>query len=342
MTSHDRQPERHDLSSNDRFPMMASKFDLLSQMLTLIRLRGELVFSSELAAPWTLTFEPGPSYFHVVMDGDLWVEVPGQEPLQATSGDLLMIPHGAGHTLRMGDAAAVPVADILKEQAQQGELAIRFGGNGARTNLVSGAFRFEGENMPSMMAAMPALIHIPRDKRTDEVGWLEGLAYYLLLEARASHAGAALMISRLIDIVIIRTLRSWVQIAPTGSVGWLGALVDRRIGRALAALHEAPFRTWSVSGLAEIAAMSRSSFAERFTTLVGEPPLQYQTHWRLALAKDMLENTELRVKDAARRVGYESEAAFSRAFKARFGVAPKSAKHRVRQDAETGPGAPAL
>ncbi len=116
-------------------------------------------------------------------------------------------------------------------------------------------------------------------------------------------------------MVVIRTLRNWVHIAPARSTGWLGALADVRISRALKAVHDQPFRRWTVSGLAQVAGMSRSSFAERFTALVGDPPLQYQTHWRLTLAKDLLESGNLLVSDVARRIGYDSDAAFSRAFK---------------------------
>ena len=306
--------------------MMVTKFDLLSQMLTLIRLRGELVFSSDLREPWALQFDPGPAYFHVVSEGEFWVETSNERPVKAVSGDLLMLPHGRGHWLRTADASPVSITHVLEAQAHQESLAIRLGGNGPRTQLVSGAFRFEGENMPSILESLPSLIHIPKDKRVDEIGWLEALAHYLLLEAQAPQPGAALMISRLIDLVVIRTLRNWVHIAPARSTGWLGALADVRISRALKAVHDEPFRRWTVSGLAQVAGMSRSSFAERFTALVGDPPLQYQTHWRLTLAKDLLESGNLLVSDVARRIGYDSDAAFSRAFKTQFGFSPIAAR----------------
>jgi AraC-like DNA-binding protein len=134
------------------------------------------------------------------------------------------------------------------------------------------------------------------------------------------------MISRLIDLMVIRSLRSWAMTEKTAGSGWLGALGDVRISRALKAIHDAPFRRWTVAELAETAAMSRSSFAERFGTLVGEAPLHYQNRWRLSLAVGMLQQPDARVNDVAHRVGYESEAAFSRAFKALLGYSPVEVK----------------
>jgi AraC-like DNA-binding protein len=130
------------------------------------------------------------------------------------------------------------------------------------------------------------------------------------------------MISRLIDVLVIRTLRTWAQSEQSDTQGWLGALSDARISRVLKAIHDEPFKDWSVLALARLAGMSRSSFAERFSTLVGEAPLHYQTRWRLTLAMNLLRQSDVRVSDAARHVGYHSDAAFSRAFKSQFGLAP--------------------
>ncbi len=160
----------------------------------------------------------------------------------------------------------------------------------------------------------------------EEAGWLEGLTYFLLAEAREPHPGAALMISRLIDVLVIRAMRVWVQTAPPENKGWLGALADARISRALKAIHDEPFRRRTVAELAGLAGMSRSSFADRFASLIGAAPLHYQTRWRLLLANEMLKAPDTRVSDVARRVGYDSDAAFSRAFKAQFGMAPTLVK----------------
>jgi len=148
----------------------------------------------------------------------------------------------------------------------------------------------------------------------------------MMMEAQTVHPGSSVMISRLIDVLIIRVIRTWAQSKNAGDTGWLGALADPRISRALKAIHDDPYRKWSVADLARAVGMSRSSFAERFTSLVKEAPLSYQNRWRLTLAHGLMRHANARVSDVARRIGYESEAAFSRAFKAQFGIPPASVR----------------
>ncbi len=305
--------------------MMASRVDLLSQVLTLIRLRGELIVSADLTAPWALRFEPGPAWFHLISEGEMQVTAGDGRVVQAAAGDLLVLSQGRGHVI--GTAGATPVAarDVLALAQDQG-LALTLGGGGAPARMVTGAFRFEGDNMPSMLAVLPSIIHIPRALRSDDGGLLEGLAQFLVAEAHAPNPGAALMISRLIDVLVIRAMRLWVATAPPENRGWLGALADARISRALKAIHDEPFRHRSVAELAGIAGMSRSNFADRFANLIGAAPLHYQTRWKLLLANEMLARPDTRVSDVARRVGYDSDAAFSRAFKAQFGMPPAQAR----------------
>jgi AraC-like DNA-binding protein len=326
MIENDRASGTLALESDRSFPMMASRSDLLSQVLTLIRLRGELVFSADLSAPWGIDFPPGPAHLHIVSEGGMRVVASDGRAVDAVPGDLLVLPQGRGHSIGTPGAQLLPFTEVFAEQMQHESLSLTLGGGGGLTRLITGAFRFEGDNMPTMLAVLPSIIHIPHTLRADEENWLEGIAQFLLAEARAPHPGAALMISRLIDILVIRAFRLWVRTAPPEDRGWLGALADPRISRALKAIHDEPFRQRSVAELAAVAGMSRSSFAERFAALIGAAPLHYQTRWRLLLANEMLKRPSVRVSDVARRVGYESDAAFSRAFKAQFGYAPVLAR----------------
>ena len=326
MNSHDRASDPHALESEAGFPMMASRVDLLSQVLTLIRLRGELVFSAELSAPWGLRFDAGSAHFHIVSEGEMALEASGGTRVRAETGDLLVLLQGRGHLIGAGAGDPLPAREVLDRQVGRGSLSIRLGGGGASTRLITGVFRFEGDNIPSMLAVLPPVIHIPRTLRTEDAGRLEGLAHFLLAEAEEPQPGAAIMISRLIDVLVIRAMRTWVRTAPPENKGWLGALADARISRAIKAIHDEPFRRRTVAELAALAGMSRSSFADRFAKLIGAAPLHYQTRWRLLLANEMLRRPDTRVSDVARRVGYESDAAFSRAFKAQFGFAPVMAK----------------
>lgn len=325
MNDHDQNPARHAPSSGNA-GMLAARVDLLSQMLTLIRLEGELVFAAELTQPWALRFEPGSAYFFVVLEGELTVQAADGPAVCARAGDLVMLPRGVGHVLSDGGGStATPVIQLMNEQFTTERLSVRHGGDGLRTKLIAGAFHFENESMPWAVSSLPAVIHIP-NAGSQTAKWVEGLAHFMMVEAQEVHPGSSIMISRLIDVLVIRILRTWVQMEKASNTGWLGALADPRISRALKAIHDEPFRRWSVVELAHVAGMSRSSFAERFSALVKEAPLSYQSRWRLTLALSMLRQTDARVSDVARQVGYDSDAAFSRAFKAQFGIAPVHAR----------------
>ena len=326
MIGHDRPSEPLAPESEAGFPMPASRVDLLSQVLTLIRLRGELIFSAELTAPWALRFDPGSAFSTSSRKARCSSRPATAGGSTPRTGDLLVLPQGRGHLINAGATRPLPVQTVLAEQVREDSLAIRLGGDGPATRLITGAFRFEGDNMPSMLAVLPSVIHIPKTLRADDSGWLEGLAHFLLAEAREPLPGASIMISRLIDVLVIRAMRTWVRTAPPENKGWLGALADPRIARALTAIHDEPFRRRTVAELAALAGMSRSSFAARFATLIGAAPLHYQTRWRLLLAHERLRRPDTRVSDVARQIGYNFDAAFSRAFKAQFGIAPVMAK----------------
>ncbi|MDB5576279.1 MAG: AraC family transcriptional regulator [Bradyrhizobium sp.] len=305
--------------------MSAARNDVLSEVLTLIRLRGELVYTAQLGEPWGLRFQPGPAHFHFVETGGAWVTPAGQAPIRIEAGDLVLLPLGKGHEIAHSLKGPVENIDVVaSEHFDRDTLMLAHGGDGSATQLVSGFFSFEGSPLPAVMASLPPLIHIPRGD-AGAPGWLAAISHFLVDEAQRPDPGSSLMISRLIDLLVIRTLRSWASTKAT-RMGWLGGLGEERIGRTLSAMHADPFRRWTVEELATIAAMSRSIFAERFTAAVGEPPLRYISRWRLTIASDLLRSGGLKVTEVAHRSGYASDAAFSRAFKAHFGYAPSEAR----------------
>lgn len=310
---------------NQDFGITAARNDVLSEVLTLIRLRGELVYTARLGEAWGLRFQPGPAHFHFVEAGGAWVTPAGQSATWIEAGDLVLLPLGKGHTIASAVGSPVENIEVIaSDHFDRDKLVLRHGGNGPASHLVSGFFSFEGSPLPAVMAALPPLIHIPRGD-AGAPAWLAAISHFLVDEAQRPDPGSALMISRLIDLLVIRTLRSWAASQAT-RMGWLGGLGEERIGRVLSAMHAAPFRRWTVQSLAEIATMSRSIFAERFTAAVGEPPMRYLSRWRLTIAADLLRSGGLKVTEAAYRSGYASDAAFSRAFKAHFGYAPSEAK----------------
>lgn len=308
--------------------MLATRADVLSQVLTLIRLRGELVYSARLRAPWSIAFPSGAAHFHFVERGTLWVLAPGAEPVFAQQGDMLLLPRGGGHVICDDPATPpVPLAGILASHYDRALSILDYGsGDGAASSIVGGQFHFEGGSLAAVMAALPPVVHIASEggKVPD---WLQAISSFLVKESLAAEPGSSLMISRLIDLLVIRTLRTWAATrARSGS--WLSGVGEERLGRALNAIHADPYRPWTVRELADIAAMSRSIFAERFSARIGEAPLHYVKRWKLTLAADMLASGGLRVTQAAERTGYASDAAFSRAFKAQFGYAPSEARQR--------------
>lgn len=266
--------------------------DLLSHVLAQVRLTGGRLDSRTVTETGGLELEAEAAYVCIVTEGALRIEGDDRTPVVVDTGDLVLLPRGAGEVRLV--ASGTPATTILCR------------------------FWFDPDSLRGMIFALPHRIQI---RRAESAGWLDGIVHFLLIEASDVQPGAALMISRLIDLVVIRTLRSWVQQGHRS--GWLGGLSDVRIATALKAIHERPMQRWSIETLARIAGMSRSSFCERFTALVGRSPLRYHNEWRLALARDLLAKRSARVGEVGLRVGYESEAAFSRAYKRLFGHSPR-------------------
>lgn len=282
----------------------SKKADVLSQVLALVRLKGETVTTGVLGT-FGLSISEGASRFYFLDSGRACLKMSGNqaEPLAIEQGDLVLIPHGSAH-------------DLTAAQGSEDETHLP-----ATTRYISGLFRFDGGRLPPILASLPTSIHVPAGP-SGTPAWLEAISHFLLHEANLVQPGAELMVSRLIDLLVIRALRTWSSSAP-GRLGFIAGLADERIANALAALHARPYKPWTVPELAGIAAMSRSNFAERFTSTVGEAPLRYLTRWRLHLAAEMLSAGTMRVSEVAERVGYASDASFSRAYKACFGHPPK-------------------
>src|SRR5262245_10714294 len=308
--------------------------DALAHVLTALNGDCQVYWYNELDPPWGLVLPPSEfAYLHVLERGggiirlkDEGVERP------VLSGDLVILPHGGGHA----------IADSARTSPQSLDEFIRLSRKNsfdqmrqASTRLICGKFLFENNTLNPLLPLLPTVIHIRGEGgKTDE--WLESTLKLLAYEARMPRAGSKEIISRLTGVIFMHVMRSWLEQQPEARGGWFQALRDPQIAAALAAIHRDPSRPWSVATLAVEAGMSRSSFAARFTSLLGVPPLTYLNDWRLHLAAGLLKRGHLAVSQIAERTGYASETSFSKAFKRRFALAPGQYRRSSATNGEEG------
>jgi AraC-like DNA-binding protein len=309
--------------------------DPLGEALHYLRMSGMFYCRSELTAPWGLALPPMEGLsFHVLTSGPCWLHVDGMKPRPLQPGDLVLLPHGEGHRLsteRRG--RTIPIDELRQERVSERYGILRHGGGGAQTDLVCGAVRFDHPAAHHVVRLLPKVIHIDSgwSSQTGMAGWMRSTMQLLAAEARELRPGGETIITRLADVLVVQAIRTWIERDPSAQTGWLAALHDPRIGRALTLVHREPARAWSVESLATGVGMSRSGFAARFTELVGEPAMQYVTRWRMLVALTWLSESDESLNEMANRLGYQSEAAFSRAFKRVIGTSPGAARRRDKR-----------
>jgi AraC-like DNA-binding protein len=297
--------------------------DPLGEALHFLRMNGAYYCRSELTAPWGLTLPATPGYlwFHVVTSGRLRLET-GDDATSIQLGDLALVPHGEGHVLRSEPGAPAPgILELEREHVSDRYEILRHGDGGTPTGLVCGAVRLEHPAARNLVEILPSTIHIEASS-SPRLEWLQSVLRLMAVEAAELRPGGEAVITRLGDILVIQAIRAWMESDPAARSGWLGALRDPQIGRAISLIHREPERDWTVASLADELAMSRSAFAARFTELVGEPAMRYVARWRMHVAVATLKDEGATVGQLADRLGYRSEAAFSRAFKRVIGVSP--------------------
>lgn len=305
--------------------------DPLGEALHFLRMSGVFYCRSELTEPWGTTIPaiPDSLMFHAVTAGRCWLEVDGAEPRWLQPGDLALVPHGRGHVLRSAaGAASVDLFDLPRELVSERYELLRHGGGGAPTTLICGAVRFDHPAAHHLVSLLPRILSIEAST-APHMDWIQSTLRLMAAEARALRPGGETVVTRLADILVIQAIRSWIEQDPAAQTGWLGALQDKQVGRAIALIHRDPARAWTLASLAEEVAMSRSGFAARFTTLVGMPAMQYLAQWRMHVALSWLKENDTGLAHLAERVGYQSEAAFSRAFKRYIGVSPGAVQRRT-------------
>jgi AraC-like DNA-binding protein len=303
--------------------------DVLSDVLETVRVRSACYGRFELGAPFGVAIPASEdAKFHVVLEGNCCLRVNDAE-LSLSSGDLVALPHGDAHAISdRADRPVEPFEALLKGRnlCQEGVLRV---GDGVAAVLVSGCFRFESRRNNPLLAALPAVIAL-RGERSRAIPWLDTTLKFMGCEVASRRPGAQTVISRLADVLFIQIVRGCFDELSADAAGWLGALKEPQVGSALRLIHQNPEHAWTVASLAAKVGMSRSAFAERFTRLAGEPPLAYLTRWRMLKAAGLLREGQATLAEVAGRVGYESEAAFSKAFKRSLGSTPGAYRRAAR------------
>ena len=310
--------------------------DTLSDVLRAVRLTGAVFFSIEASDPWVTEappaalvaphIMPGVEHvieYHVVTAGSCWGGLPGEPAIRLEAGDVIVFPQGDPHVISSAPGMRAKLDITPHQRAGQSQLPIALsidGGGAERAQVICGFLGCDARPFNPLLATLPRLLHLRGSGENGPIS--RHLVDLALAESVAPKAGSDCVLSRLSELLFMQVVRRYVAALPAENGGWFAGLRDAQVGRALQKLHQRPAHPWSLEELAKEVGMSRSVLAERFAHFVGVPPIQYLAKWRIQLAAVQLRSTNSGLAEIAERVGYGSEAAFSRAFKRWVGVAP--------------------
>ena len=290
--------------------------DALSETLRVVRLVGAIFIQARFTAPWCYQspradsaaplLEPGAEHvviFHLITEGECYVEMEGETPLRLSAGDAVIFPQGDAHL--MTSAPGLPPATggarldaVLARRPRQ----LAYGGGGATTRLVCGYLACDARLARMLLAGLPSVVRV--NVRGSNAGvWLEASLRYALAEARSPRPGGAGVLAKLAEVLFIEVLRLYMNEQSAGRTGWLAGVGDRIVGAALNLLHKRPAHAWTLEELARESGTSRSVLAERFQNLVGSSPMQYLTQWRMLLAANLLSRSNAPLAQIAEDVG---------------------------------------
>lgn len=305
--------------------------DPLSDLLRVVRLDAAYFYAVEAAEPWSVAtlavsevasrILPGADHlipYHILTEGRAYAGLAGERQVALAPGDVIVFPHGDPHVLSSDEGIRMR-DDTQWTPPDRYPFIARVGDNGPQvSSFLCGYLAWDHRPFNPLLAALPRQIHIPGL-------WNPGFSVFtrqLTDESRLGRAGVESVMTRLAEVMFVQLLRVYLETLPPGQIGWLAGLRDEVVGRALALLHERTAHSWSLAELARETSSSRTNLVQRFTQIVGQPPMRYLTQWRMQVAANLLTHTSAKVSVVGLRVGYDSEAAFSRAFKKSTGFAP--------------------
>jgi AraC-like DNA-binding protein len=310
--------------------------DAFSQILSAVKLNGAVFFSAEFSAPWGFSsspanrmaqnIAPGAEHlvlYHLVIQGSALIEFADGQCISLEPGDIVIFPNGDAHDMSSGKGLTRPFPNYgINSKIESRDLTpLRAGGGGAVSKFVCGYMTCDPVLCRPILAGLPPVLRV--NIRADKSGhWLESSIMHLVDEAASGRVGSEVMLAKLSEALFVDTLRRYVSSLPEQQIGWLAGTRDPVVGKSLGLLHSRVSEPWTIAELALQVGISRSALVERFTRYLAEPPMTYLTRWRLQLAARSLEKTSRGVAEIAAQVGYESEAAFNRAFKREFGQPP--------------------
>lgn len=314
--------------------------DALSETLRVVRLVGAIFIHARFTAPWcyqspsadsaAALLEPGAErvvIFHLITEGECYVELDNAAPVRLIAGDVVIFPQGHAHRMTsqpgLLPAKGARLDAVLSRRPRQ----LIYGGGGPTTRLVCGYLACDARLARMLLTGLTALVRV--NLRGSNAGnWLEASVRYALGEARSPRPGGAGVLAKLAEVLFIEVLRLYMNEQSDGRTGWLAGVCDRIVGAALNALHTRPAHAWTLEELAHAANTSRSVLAERFQSLVGSSPMQYLTQWRMLIAANLLCRSNAPLARIAEDVGYQTDTAFSRAFRREFGLPPAAWRRR--------------
>ena len=308
--------------------------DALSETLRVVRLVGAIFINARFTAPWCYQspradtaaplLEPGAErvvIFHLITEGECHVELDGQPPLRLSAGDAVVFPQGDAHRMCSAPGMAPATGARLDAVLARRPRTLVYGGGGATTRLVCGYLACDARLARLLLAGLPQVVRV--NVRGSNAGvWLEASLRYALSEARSPRPGGAGVLAKLAEVLFIEVLRLHMNEQGEGRTGWLAGVGDRVVGAALNSIHQRPAHAWTLEDLARTSGTSRSVLAERFQQLVGSSPMQYLTQWRMLLATNLLCRSNAPLARIAEDIGYQTDTAFSRAFRREFGMPP--------------------
>jgi AraC-like DNA-binding protein len=319
--------------------------DVLSEVLKVVKLKGAMYFNGEFSAPWSILsppaskmapyLAPGAEHviiYHLLTEGQAFFRTEEGERITARAGDVIVFPHGDRHWIENGSAKTVDNSDHLDAVFAKGLKLWRVGGGGEVTRFVCGFMTCEPRLCDMLLGGLPRFFKV--NIRDDASGrWLENSIKFSVSQGAVDRdrPGGEAVMAKLAEVLFVETLRAYLSELPAQQTGWLAGARDPEVGKTLMLMHQKPCRPWTIASLAKEAGLSRSVLAERFRHYLGEPPMAYLTKWRINLGSRMLTSTSYSVAQIAAEVGYESEAAFNRAFKREFGSPPARYRSKVRE-----------